>query len=263
MKTVTGFLAILSLILPFYQAGAQELVSPPLKKEIPFAFGEKLTYQVRYGFIVGGKTTFSLTEAIYKKKHVFHATATGQTTGLANTLYGVKDTYESWFDQETTLPYKQIRDISEGKYTLYNEVTYDRRHNTVESKLSGEHKVPEKIMDLCSTFYYIRRVDFSKIQEGEEVFVNMYFADEIFPFHLRYLGKETIRTKNGKVSCFKISPIVEVGRMFKSDDDLTIWFTDDEKCLPVLVRMELRVVGAVMLKLLKCDDGTESVAETE
>ena len=48
--------------------------------------------------------------------------------------------------------------------------------------------------------------------------------------------------------------------MFKSDDDLTIWFTDDEKCLPVLVRMELRIVGAVMLKLVKYENLTDSVA---
>jgi hypothetical protein len=91
----------------------------------------------------------------------------------------------------------------------------------------------------------------------------MYFADEIFPFHLRYLGKETIRTKQGKVSCYKISPVVEVGRMFKADDDLTIWFTDDEKCLPVLVRMELRIVGAVMLKLVNYENLTDTVAVME
>jgi hypothetical protein len=102
----------------------------------------------------------------------------------------------------------------------------------------------------------LRRVDFSKMNEGDVVFVNMYFADEIFPFRLRYRGKETIRTKFGKMSCIKISPVVEVGRMFKAQDDLTIWFTDDNNRLPVLVRMDIRVVGSVLLKLIKYENTT-------
>jgi hypothetical protein len=210
-----------------------------------------LTYQIRYGFMVGGITTLSLNEGVYKDKLVYHALAIGQTTGMADNIYGVKDIYESWFDKETNLPYKQIRKIKEGRYTQYNEVTYNRENNTVDSKLSGIHSVPAKILDLSSTFYYIRRLDFSKVNEGDAVSVNMYFSDEIFPFHLIYKGKETIKTKFGSISCIKISPLVEVGRMFKAQDDLTIWFTDDANRLPVLVRMDIRIVGSVYLKLIE------------
>jgi len=204
--------------------------------------------------MVAGITTLSLTEEKYKDKSAFHATATGKTTGLADKLYGVKDIYESWFDEKTNLPYKQIRNIKEGHYTWYNEVTYNRISNTVNSDRSGIHSVPEKILDLSSTFYYIRRVDFSKVNEGEVVFVNMYFADEIFPFRFVFNGREIIRTKFGKISCIKVSPIVEVGRMFKSQDAMNIWFTDDDNCIPVLVRMNIRIVGTVCLKLIKYEN---------
>jgi hypothetical protein len=242
------------LLLMGLDVDAQKIITPPILPNTSFKAGEKLTYQIRYGFVVGGTTTLSLSETVYKKKQVFHAEAVGQTTGMADKVYGVKDIYESWFDKETNLPYKQVRNIKEGHYKKYNVVTYNRKDNTVKSKLSGEHKVPEKILDLASTFYYIRRIDFSKVNEGDVIFVNMYFADEIFPFHLRYSGKETIRTKFGKINCIKISPVVEVGRMFKSQDDLTIWFTDDDNRLPVLVRMDIRIVGAVLLKLVQYEN---------
>ena len=233
---------------------AQDIFTPPLKPVTAYKDGETLTYQIKYGFIVGGITTLSLSEAVYNDKEVFHAKAIGQTTGIANAIYGVKDVYESWFDKKTTFPYKQVRNIKEGHYTTYNEVTYNRKNNTVNSQLSGIHKVPEKILDLTSTFYYLRRVDFSRMNVGDVVFVNMYFADEIFPFRLRYGGKEIIRTKFGKISCLKISPVVEVGRMFKAQDDLTIWFTDDKMRLPILVRMDISAVGSVLLKLIKCEN---------
>ena len=261
MNQMRAFICFLFIILmPSSQVVAKELLSPPLKHEISFWSGEKLTYQIRYGFLLGGTTTLSLKEEVYKMNPVFHAVAIAQTTGISNTIYGVKDIYESWFDKETNLPYKQVRNIKEGHYTLYNEVTYNQKNNTVHSELSGEHKVPEKILDLCSVFYYVRRIDFSKIKEGDVVFVNMYFADEVFPFHLRFLGKETIRTKTGKMSCFKISPVVEVGRMFKTQDDLTIWFTDNKECLPVLIRMDVRLVGAVIMKLIQYENATDSLA---
>lgn len=242
------------ILLKALNVDAQEIFNPPIKLNTAFIAGETITYQIKYGFIVGGITTLSLTDTVYKKKSVFHAVAIGETTGMAEKIYGVKDIYESWFDKETNLPYKQIRNIKEGRYTQYNEVTYNRKNNTVNSKLTGIHSVPEKILDLSSTFYYIRRIDFSKINESEVVSVNMYFADEIFPFRLRYMGKENVRTKFGKISCLKISPVVEVGRMFKKDDDLTIWFTDDDNRLPVMVRMDIRVVGAVFLKLIKYEN---------
>lgn len=247
-------LLFLLFLIKALNVDAQEIFTPPVKPNTAFGKGEKLTYQIKYGFIVGGITTLSLTEVVYNEKKVFHALAVGQTTGLANRIYGVNDTYESWFDKVTNLPVKSVRDINEGRYKHYNEVTFNRKNNTVTSKLTGIHKVPEKILDLSSTFYYLRRVDFTKVKAGEVVFVNMYFSDAIFPFHMKYLGKESIRTKFGKISCIKLSPLVEVGRMFKTPDDLTIWFTDDENCIPVLVRMDIRIVGAVYLKLISYEN---------
>jgi len=243
--------------------GAQEIFTPSIKPNTAFAAGENLTYQIRYGFIVAGITTLSISEEVYKKKKVFHAMAVGETTGMADKLYGVRDIYESWFDPQTNLPLKQIRNIKEGHYTKYNEVTYNRKNNTVDSKLSGIHEVPEKILDLSSTFYYLRRVDYTKMKEGDVLFVNMYFADEIFPFRLRYRGTENIRTKFGRINCIKISPVVEAGRMFKTQDDLTIWFTDDANCLPVLVKMDIRLVGSVLLKLIKYENTVNPVVFEE
>lgn len=250
IRTTVLFILLFSVL----NAYSQVIFTPPVKASQAFIGNEILTYQIKYGFVVGGITTLSLTDTVYDGKKVFHALAIGQTTGLANTIYGVEDIYESWFDQKTNLPLKSVRNIKEGRYRHYNEVTYNRSDNTVTSMLSGVHSVPEKILDLSSTFYYLRRVDFSKVNEGDTVFVNMYFSDEIFPFHLVFNGKETIRTKFGKISCLKLSPIVEVGRMFKSSNDLTIWFSDDDNCLPVLVKMDIRIVGAVYLKLIKFEN---------
>ena len=241
----------LMLLLQTLYVNAQEIFNPPIKPNTAFVSGETLTFQILYGFIVGGTTTISITDATYKGKPVYYASAIGQTTGLADKIYKVRDVYESWFDKETNLPHKQVRNISEGRYKHYNEIIYNRQNNTVNSKLSGVHSVPDKLLDLTSAFYYLRRINFANIKKDEVIFLNIFFSDEIFPLRLRYKGKEMIRTKFGKISCHKIHPIVETGRMFKGQDDLTIWLTADENCLPVLVQMDIHVVGTVLLKLSK------------
>lgn len=245
---------LIVLLISTLSVNAQPFVNPSIKPNTAFKAGEKLTYQIRYGIIVGGVTTLSLTNDIYENKEVFHAVATGKTTGMAEVIYGVNDVYESWFDKETNLSYKQIRNIKEGNYTKYNEVTYNRKNNTVNSKLSGVHKVPEKILDLATSLYYIRRIDFSEVKKNEVIFVNIYFSDEIFPFYLRYKGKETINTKFGKISCLRISPVVEVGRMFKTPNDVSIWLTDDGNYIPVLIEMDIRIVGKIHLKLMSYEN---------
>jgi hypothetical protein len=180
MKIRISFFFIILFMASY--TDAKEVFTPSLYPNTAYKTGENLTYQIRYGFMVGGITTLSLNEGVYKDKLVYHALAIGQTTGMADNIYGVKDIYESWFDKETNLPYKQIRKIKEGRYTQYNEVTYNRENNTVDSKLSGIHSVPAKILDLSSTFYYIRRLDFSKVNEGDAVSVNMYFSMKYFLF---------------------------------------------------------------------------------
>ena len=252
MKVYTTLLIF--LWLKAFYIDAHNIFTPAIKPDTAFIPGEVLTYQIRYGFIVAGLTTFSLSEVPFGDKLVFHARAIGETTGLASTIYGVRDIYESWFDKESNLPYKQIRNIKEGHYRRYNEVTYNHEDNTVNSQVSGIHQVPEKILDLISTFYFLRRFDFSKLNVGDVIFGNMYFADEIFPFRLRYKGREIIRSRFGKISCFKVCPVVEVGRIFKTQDDLTMWFSTDHNQLPVLLKMEIIHVGSVLLKLIKYEN---------
>ncbi len=230
------------------------IVNPPIKDNTAFIAGESLTYEMHYGIFLAGTTQLLLTEDIYNNKQVFHSFSIAQTAGLADKIYGVTDIYESWFDKETNLPYKDEIKVKEGRYERYNEVTYNRKNNTVNSKKSGIDTVPELILDLSSVLYYVRRVDFSKIKEGDVILLNMYFSDEVFPFRFKYNGEETIKTKFGKINCLKLSPVVQVGRVFKHSDDLTLWISNDCNYIPILISLDIRVAGTVNLRLTKYEN---------
>ncbi|MCX7986379.1 MAG: DUF3108 domain-containing protein [Bacteroidales bacterium] len=211
-----------------------------------FKGGEKLVYQLRYGIIVGGKVTLTLED----KGNTYHVRGEAVTTGLADEIFSVKDVYESYFEKESNLPVFAIQNVKEGKrYKYYNETIFDRKNNKVISSRSGTHEVPPDIIDMMCVFYYIRRIDLTDAVNGDSYKINTFFSDKIFPFEIRYRGKEIITTKFGKISCLKFAPIVEPGRVFKSKDDMLIWFTDDANRIPILVSMQM-VVGHVYCELI-------------
>jgi hypothetical protein len=211
--------------------------------------GETLTFVLRYGFIAGGQANMQLYETDNDSISLFHLIGTARTTGIADKLFHVKDVYESYFDKETSLPVLAIQDIKEGRsYKYYNEVRYNHVSNTIVSSKSGEHKVKEKTLDVLSAFYFIRRMDFTNVKEGEIFKFNTFFSDEEFPFELRFCNRETITTKWGKIKCLKFAPIVEPGRVFKSKDDMRIWYTDDANRIPIKVTLEM-LVGHVTAEL--------------
>ncbi|WP_372645104.1 DUF3108 domain-containing protein [Ancylomarina sp.] len=209
---------------------------------------EHLKYVIHYGFIRGGKASLKLKSERYKGQDIHHLILSGHTTGLTNSLFDVRNTYESFVDKESLLPIKAIRDIKEGNYKRYNELVFDREKNKVYSKRSGEHDVVKGVHDILSAFYFARIKLFnSDLVIGQNLKIDTYFADEPFLLQFKFMGYETINSKIGKIKCYKFIPVVETGRAFKNQDDMHIWISADENKVPVRVQFDL-FIGS-----LRCD----------
>jgi len=227
---------------------AKPIGSQNLNNKSAFASGETLKYVAYFGLINAGSAALIVKDSVYLGKKVFHSIAYAHTIGIANKLYKVRDIYESFFDTISSLPYFSIRNIKEGNYKYYNEVQFFHPERKLISKRSGEKSVPENILDMLSAFYYMRNAMFNKIKKiGDTVVLDTYFADELFPLKMRYVGDEKVRTKLGKFNAMKFSPVVEPGRVFDSEDDVTIWISKDKNYIPLQIRIDL-IIGSI-----KCD----------
>ncbi len=221
----------------------------------PYNPGEKVSYQIRYGMVGSGVASLEISEAYYQGKTVWHAIGRGQTTGLADAIYKVRDSYESYIDPENDLPVFSIRNIQEGRYRRYNEVGFDQTTRSdstlIFSDLSGSHSGPKGLLDILSSFYWFRKYYLASadtLVPGETIKMMTWFADELYPIILRYKGKETIKIKSGKLVCYRFNPVTEVGRVFKTEEDMTMWFTADENFLPVKIRFDI-FVGAFHVEM--------------
>jgi hypothetical protein len=236
------------LLLCLCIAGNGQFVGIILNEK-PFKAGEKLAYGVKFGPIVGGHATLVLKKVYHNSIIVYHARGEGKTIGIAEKLYSVKDIFESFFDLATILPYKAIRNVKEGKYKKHDEAIFNQASNTVFSTQKDTLiPVPPIIFDMVSLLYYIRSLDLNHIKPGDVLNTVTFFDEELFPFDIRYKGKEEIKTKFGYIQCLRFDPVVEPGRMFDSEDDMTIWLSNDKNHIPVKVRFDL-LVGSLRIEL--------------
>ena len=213
-----------------------------------YSSNEQLKYLMYYGWFDGGYASLSIINDSLNNQNLLHAKLNAKTIGLTNRLYNVSDIYESYFYKNTGLPKLAIRNVSEGKYKDYNEVEFFQNDGYVISQKSGKVTVPEKSLDIISAFYFTRNIIRVRDLKVDSIIkLNTYFGDEEFPLIIRYMGEEIIKTELGEINCLKFMPVVETGRVFKTENDMTIWFSNDKNVLPVRVQFEL-FIGS-----LKCD----------
>jgi hypothetical protein len=69
----------------------------------------------------------------------------------------------------------------------------------------------------------------------------MFFDEETFPFRLKFLGKQSLRTHLGKIESLVFRPYVLSGRVFKEQESVTIWISNDANKIPLKLKADLRV----------------------
>ena len=219
-----------------------------------FSSGELLEYKLYYGFLNASYASLELRKEELNNNIVYRATAIGKTIGLARLFFKVDDLYEAFFPLDKVKPIKSIRDIYEGGYVRKAETFYDDNNKTATliNKITDESKIinlENDYQDIVSTFYFLRKhLDISKLKEGDLIGVNIFFDQRNYPFKMKFLGVENLKTKFGLIECMKLNPYMEAGRVFRSNKGLELWVTNDKNRIPIKVRANLRV-GTIVAEL--------------
>jgi hypothetical protein len=215
-----------------------------------FKVGEKLTYVVHYGWVNAGEAVVELKDSgrEIQGRKVLKAVGKGRSLGAFNTFYKVDDHYETNFDAEGVFPYAFIRRVSEGGYNFSQDYLYNQHKGEVTTQAKKTYKVPTGVQDMLSAFYYARTLDLSKAKPGDMFTIETFMDDELWPLRMRFIGKETIKIRSGKYRCLKFQPVVQEGRIFKGNDDLNVWITDDGNHVPVLAQAKV-LVGSIKMEL--------------
>ena len=245
MKNYIYILIFLISALSFGQSVKSE--NDISKKKYAFKSGEWLKFRMSYSnFFNAGFSTIEVKETKNSNKDAFHIIGTGKSTGLVSLFFKVKDDYQTFIYKDNLKPYRFIRKIDEGGYTKDKEITFDYNTNeaTVKNNKSNtetKHPINDEIQDILSSLYFLRSQKLNTLKVGDEIELPMFFDQEIHNFKLLFLGEEVIKTKFGKVSSLAFRPMVQAGRVFKEQESVTVWISNDDNKIPLRIKASLAV----------------------
>lgn len=249
MKKIVITCFILGLVgLSFKSAPVEVLVNNVINNGA-FQKGEFLKYRVHYGMIDAAEATIEIKkkDKIINGKKALHVVGIGRSNSFFDWFFKVRDRYETYISEETLMPLLFIRRVDEGGYKITQNMTFN--HEAGEVNSDGKiFKVPENVQDMFSALFYARCIDFTNAKPGNIYVIPSFVDNEYFPIKIKFVGREILRSDVGKVRCLKFRPVVQQGRIFKEEEDLNVWITDDKNHIPVRAQADI-LIGSLRVDL--------------
>ncbi|UII29019.1 DUF3108 domain-containing protein [Fulvivirga maritima] len=231
-----------------------------------FKPGEVIEYTAHYGFVHAAKGKMVISDEIYSinNRPCYKIDVYGESIGMFDMFLRIRDNWGTYLDTSSIVTHKFYRVIEEGKYRKNEIVEFDHSKKKAKVKTFDNKKqkwrspeyyeVPANIQDLVSGYYYLRVLDFDKYKKDDIITVDAFFDKELYNFKVRYLGKETVKTKLGKIKSIMLSPIMPENSLFDGENSIKVWISDNENKVPLKIKADM-FVGAVEIDILSYSKG--------
>lgn len=221
-----------------------------------FLPGESLKYRVYYDSwmtsnITAGIGTMEIDPELTMTngRETYHITVTGNSAGLFNLFYKVRDKFETYIDTAGMMPLKFTRRTREGGYKRDDEVTFDHIRKIAQSKRATK-EIPAYVQDIVSAFYYVRSWNFDTAEVDDAYYLDFFLDDSLYHSEIIFEGREWVDTDFGEIYCMKFKPKVAVGEIFQDPYPMELWVSDDLNKIPVLMRSAV-FIGSVKIELVE------------
>ncbi len=267
---VTGALLAAQAAAPVFEFERQEVATPSSEEvmQLPrtphhaFKRGERLEYEVSYGWLDAGEAIIEVKEDRRKigERSVMYVVATGRSKGTFDWFFKVRDRYETYMDEEGVFPWIFVRDIHEGGFELEQYYTFDHLGKKVKTDKGKEFEVPLGVQDMISSFYRARALDMRNVKPGDIFEMQAFVDNEVWPLKIKFLRFESIEIDKGEFDCMVFVPVVQKGRIFKEEEDMMVWVTNDDNKIPVMAKASV-LVGSIKMELVDYEGLANPIAK--
>lgn len=217
-------------------------------RQSAFSTGERLVFDVGYGFITAGEAIMSVPQYdTVAGNQCFKVMFQVNSTPTFSWFYEVRDRYETYLDVEGIFPWRFEQHIKEGKYRRDFSAQFDQVNHLAKTT-EGEFPIPSYVHDIVSAFYFARTLDFSKMRIGEKIHFQNFYKDSTYKLDVKFLGRQQIEVSAGTFNCLIVEPLAQEGGLFKSEGRALLWLSDDERKIPVKVSTKV-IIGSIEAEL--------------
>ena len=217
-----------------------------------FSFPQKqtLTYSVDWRVFPAGTAIIHF-EATGDRERI---TANADTIGAINLLFHVGDRFQSTFDRQKGCTYEFDKQTVEGRRQINStlKLDYGQGKSILDEKnqVTGQTKhlessIPSCLTDLLTGVFYASS---QPMELGHTFAIPVVDALHTVPVTMKVEGREEIKTTLGTFKTLRVQPTADAG-VVKNRGNIWVWYTDDERHLPVQMRARL-FWGTITFRLI-------------
>lgn len=217
-----------------------------------FRSGEELTYKVYWNWNFVWYSAGQVTFRVIDEDDQYRYQVVGETYASHDWFFKVRDYYDTWVQKDDLLPVMSVKSLLEGKYRLYDYVTFDQSRKTCYNERGKSkddirerktYKIDACMHDMVSILYYARNLNFSQLKSGDSFPIRIFADKETWPLRVTYKGREADKKFKdlGRYNALRFSPQVIEGDLFPENTEMNVWVTDDANRLPLVIESPLKV----------------------
>lgn len=234
----------MSLLLSLLLA-ATTAVSAPV--ETIYAQGETLDYTLAWMKVTGGVARMTIAPS---GDSLYRITSLARSTGGISRLFKIRDEIETTVDRSDFSTISYVKRLDERGDKMLETTTIEDGVATRKRKKIKKIPVPRPVFDPISVIYYFRTLE---LAPGKSYELTLISDGKLYTVHARVIRRENVTTPAGTFSALLVEPeMVSAG--VQREERLFIWYSDDERHLPLRIRTEVKF-GSVTATLKSVSPG--------
>lgn len=216
-----------------------DTVAPP---HVPFAPGEHLEYDVKFGIFRVGRATMEVAaEDTVRGQPVYHVEFV--IRGRAAFFYSMTDTLESWFRVADLTSLRFVQNNNENGSRYYHR--YEIHPDSGYFIQDGKDSLPTtaRPLDDASFFYFARTIP---LEVGRTYSFNRYFKPDRNPVTLTVLSEDSVTTPAGRFAAIAIRPVFKSHGLFAEGGQAVVYLAADSTRIPLVIRTHLSLGSLTM-----------------
>jgi hypothetical protein len=221
---------------------------------------EKLTYNIEWRLITAGKATLDWGPSGSREHPGWQANLHLESVGLVSKLFRVEDDYTVNLNQ-SLCALSSVMTSHESTRRRETKVTYDAEthkasyqerdlnRNTVTT--APEVEIPDCVHDVVGGLYYLRTLN---LEPGQSAEVAVSDGKKSVMAKVEAQRREDVKIRDTVYKTIRYELYLFNNVLYRRSAHLYIWVTDDERKLPVQLRVRLQIaIGTITLQLDKAE----------
>jgi hypothetical protein len=210
---------------------------------------ELLEYRIHLGFINAAIATVKNSPNVI----FIQSTPTrkieieGKTIGVLNVFTPVVDYWSANLAIETRLPIKTEMRKMEGRYKKNEIVDFDQSlglakiYSPQNTPVNKTLPISKGILDIIGGYFFLRDKNLTQMKVGQSLSAKILFDGTIYDILFIVKGFENVEGKFGTKKCIRTSLVLPKNNMFKDEDAIRLWISQDKYQIPFKMEVNLKI----------------------